>query len=89
MNIYNSGGRRGRFSVKASSSCMTGSGYTLSGVPGRFLLPENPVSSSSDVAGALDALPAGHEFSVPDVLFAKITDEQREDWQTRFAGTRE
>ncbi len=42
-----------------------------------------------DVAAALDALPAGHEFSVPDVLFAKITDEQREDWQTRFAGTRD
>ncbi|WP_170464119.1 methionine--tRNA ligase [Ruegeria arenilitoris] len=42
-----------------------------------------------DVAAALDALPAGHEFSVPDVLFAKITDDQREDWQTRFAGTRD
>ncbi len=42
-----------------------------------------------DVDAALRALPAGHEFSVPDVLFAKITDEQREDWQNRFAGTRE
>ncbi|MES0861142.1 methionine--tRNA ligase [Ruegeria sp. SCPT10] len=38
---------------------------------------------------ALNALPAGHGFAVPDVLFAKITDEQREDWQTRFAGTRD
>ncbi len=38
---------------------------------------------------ALNALPAGHAFSVPDVLFAKITDEQREDWQSRFAGTRD
>ncbi len=37
---------------------------------------------------ALNALPAGHEFTVPDVLFAKITDDQREDWQNRFAGTR-
>ncbi|WP_170750810.1 methionine--tRNA ligase [Ruegeria lacuscaerulensis] len=42
-----------------------------------------------DIAAALNALPAGHEFAVPDVLFAKITDEQREDWQTRFAGTRD
>ena len=42
-----------------------------------------------DVAAALNALPAGHAFSVPDVLFAKITDEQREDWQNRFAGTRD
>jgi methionyl-tRNA synthetase len=41
-----------------------------------------------DVEAALNALPAGHAFTVPDVLFAKITDDQREDWQTRFAGTR-
>ncbi len=41
-----------------------------------------------DVAGFLAGLPAGHGFTVPDVLFAKITDEQREDWQTRFAGVR-
>ncbi len=42
-----------------------------------------------DISAALSALPAGHEFTVPDVLFAKITDEQREDWQNQFAGTRE
>lgn len=42
-----------------------------------------------DVAAALDALPAGHAFTVPDVLFAKITDEQREEWQSRFAGQRD
>ncbi|MAC77787.1 MAG: methionine--tRNA ligase [Rhodobacteraceae bacterium] len=41
-----------------------------------------------DVAAALSTLPAGHGFTVPEVLFAKITDEQREDWQTRFAGVR-
>ena len=41
-----------------------------------------------DVETALTALPTGHAFSVPDVLFKKITDEEREDWQTRFAGTR-
>jgi methionyl-tRNA synthetase len=43
----------------------------------------------SDVAEALSQLTAGHKFTVPDVLFAKITDEQREEWQDRFAGTRD
>jgi methionyl-tRNA synthetase len=33
-------------------------------------------------------LPAGQSFTVPDVLFRKITDEEREEWQTRFAGVR-
>jgi len=41
-----------------------------------------------DAAAALSALPAGHGFTVPEVLFAKITDEQREEWQERFSGTR-
>ena len=42
-----------------------------------------------DVAAALAALPASHAFTVPEVLFAKITDEQREEWQARFAGGRD
>lgn len=42
-----------------------------------------------DVPTALAALPAGHAFSVPENLFTKITDEQREEWQARFAGTRD
>lgn len=41
-----------------------------------------------DMQTALSALPVGHGFEVPEVLFAKITDEQREDWQARFAGQR-
>ena len=41
-----------------------------------------------DITAALSALPAGHSFTVPEVLFAKITDEQREEWQARFAGVR-
>ncbi len=42
-----------------------------------------------DVAAALSALPGGHAFSVPEVLFAKITDAQREGWQARFSGKRD
>ncbi|WP_316014706.1 methionine--tRNA ligase [Roseobacter sp. HKCCA0434] len=40
----------------------------------------------SDMGAALDTLEPGHAFTVPDNLFAKITDEQREDWQERFKG---
>ena len=43
----------------------------------------------TDMATALSALPEGHEFTVPENLFAKIADDQREDWETRFAGTRD
>ena len=42
----------------------------------------------ADMTSALSALPEGHAFSVPDVLFKKITDEEREDWQSRFSGVR-
>ena len=41
-----------------------------------------------DVEAALNALPGGHAFTVPEVLFAKISDEQREEWQEQFSGTR-
>ncbi|KQB97156.1 methionyl-tRNA synthetase [Loktanella sp. 1ANDIMAR09] len=43
----------------------------------------------TDVAAALNALPAGHAFTVPENLFRKITDEEREEWAARFAGTRD
>ena len=43
----------------------------------------------ADIRSALAALPAGHAFTVPDVLFAKISDEQREEWQDRFKGVRD
>ncbi|HBT00366.1 MAG TPA: methionine--tRNA ligase [Citreicella sp.] len=42
----------------------------------------------ADLDTALQILPAGHGFTVPDVTFRKITDEEREDWQARFAGSR-
>ena len=43
----------------------------------------------ASVGDALAELPAGHAFDVPEVLFAKISDERREDWQEKFAGTRD
>ena len=42
-----------------------------------------------DVPAALAGLAPGHSFEVPEVLFAKITDEDREIWSERFAGKRE
>ncbi len=41
-----------------------------------------------DVNAALAALPEGQAFTVPENLFRKISDEERADWATRFAGTR-
>ncbi|MEM9524228.1 MAG: methionine--tRNA ligase [Pseudomonadota bacterium] len=41
-----------------------------------------------DMGTALTVLRPGHAFTVPDMLFSKITDERREEWQTRFAGMR-
>ena len=43
----------------------------------------------TDMAAALQAMPAGHAFTVPENLFRKITDEEREEWAARFAGTRD
>ncbi len=42
----------------------------------------------TDIAQALHALPAGHVFTVPENLFRKITDDERDDWSARFAGVR-
>ncbi|SFD48231.1 methionyl-tRNA synthetase [Sulfitobacter brevis] len=41
-----------------------------------------------DVPTALGTLKAGHAFEVPEVSFAKISDEDREAWAERFAGIR-
>ncbi|ASM72866.1 MULTISPECIES: methionine--tRNA ligase [Roseobacteraceae] len=49
---------------------------------------DGPAAWPSDVAEALSDLKPGHVFSVPEVLFAKITDEAREGWETRFSGGR-
>ncbi|WP_312525141.1 methionine--tRNA ligase [Paracoccus sp. (in: a-proteobacteria)] len=42
-----------------------------------------------DVAASLALLAPGHAFTTPEVLFAKISDEQREEWQERFKGIRD
>jgi len=42
----------------------------------------------AEVQAAIRTLPAGHAFTVPENLFRKITDEERADWQARFAGIR-
>ena len=42
----------------------------------------------TDMSQALRTLPAGHTFSVPENLFRKITDEERAEWQQKFAGVR-
>jgi len=57
----------------------------------RMLSAMNTLDTSwpEDVGAALNALPGGHEFTVPEVLFTKITDDQREEWQVRFAGERD
>jgi methionyl-tRNA synthetase len=41
-----------------------------------------------EIRTALETLPAGHAFTVPEVTFGKITDEERADWQVRFSGVR-
>ena len=43
----------------------------------------------ASVEDALQALPAGHAFTVPDVTFRKITDAERDSWQAQFAGSRD
>ncbi len=40
----------------------------------------------TDLEAALSTLPAGHAFTTPDVLFAKITDERRDELEAQFAG---
>ncbi|MEH6494195.1 MAG: methionine--tRNA ligase [Pseudomonas marincola] len=38
------------------------------------------------VLDELQMLPAGHEFTIPDVLFRKISDEEVAGWQEKFGG---
>ena len=40
----------------------------------------------NDPETALSALKPGHTFDVPELLFRKISDEERLEWQKRFSG---
>ncbi|MDG1863977.1 MAG: methionine--tRNA ligase [Yoonia sp.] len=42
-----------------------------------------------DITEAVSALQAGHAFTVPEITFRKITDDERADWAERFAGIRD
>ncbi|MBR9827000.1 MAG: methionine--tRNA ligase, partial [Alphaproteobacteria bacterium] len=42
-----------------------------------------------DPATLIDALPHGHEIAPPDLLFAKIEDDQVTEWSERFGGAPE
>ncbi|MDI3384734.1 methionine--tRNA ligase [Streptomyces sp. B-S-A8] len=44
---------------------------------------------TADEARALDSLPSGTPFTVPPVLFAKLTDEDLETYKERFGGSEE
>ena len=41
-----------------------------------------------DVDAGLSSLSPGHAFTVPEVLFRKIADEERAEWQAHFSGQR-
>ena len=47
---------------------------------------DDTVAWPDSVADALAAIPAKRVFSVPDNLFAKITDAEREQMAARYAG---
>ena len=47
------------------------------------------VTWPDDITEAVSALQAGHAFTVPEITFRKITDDERADWAERFAGIRD
>ncbi|MCX4235604.1 methionine--tRNA ligase [Streptomyces sp. NPDC020707] len=55
-----------------------------------FTLPADTATwATQEEARSLSALPAGTPFTVPPVLFAKITDEDLETYKERFGGAPE
>ncbi|MEW2566548.1 methionine--tRNA ligase [Streptomyces sp. NPDC047070] len=55
-----------------------------------FTLPADTATwVTQEEAKSLDSLPAGTPFTVPPVLFAKITDEDLETYKERFGGAPE
>ena len=43
----------------------------------------------TDIKECVGTLAPGHPYIVPEVMFAKITDDQTDAWQTRFSGQRD
>ncbi|MET9607651.1 methionine--tRNA ligase [Streptomyces sp. NPDC006512] len=66
--------------IPASARAMR-SAFSLDGDTATWVTPEQ--------AKALDAVPAGTPFTVPPVLFAKITEEDLESYRERFGGNPE
>ncbi|MFD3694733.1 methionine--tRNA ligase [Streptomyces sp. NPDC058646] len=66
--------------IPASARAMR-SAFTLAGDTATWVTPEQ--------AKALDSVPAGTPFTVPPVLFAKITEEDLESYRERFGGSPE
>ncbi|MET9319769.1 methionine--tRNA ligase [Streptomyces sp. NPDC003038] len=64
--------------IPASARAMR-SAFTLADDTAAWVTPEQ--------AKALDAVPAGTPFTVPPVLFAKITEEDLESYRERFGGS--
>ncbi|MBT2452575.1 methionine--tRNA ligase [Streptomyces sp. ISL-43] len=66
--------------IPASARAMR-SAFTLAEDTASWITPEQ--------AASLDAVPAGTPFTVPPVLFAKITEEDLESYRERFGGNPE
>ncbi|MEV7726077.1 methionine--tRNA ligase [Streptomyces sp. NPDC101733] len=66
--------------IPASAGAMRAA-FTLADDTATWITPEQ--------ARSLDAVPAGTPFTVPPVLFAKITEEDLESYRERFGGTPE
>lgn len=67
-----------------SAPFIPGTAQTMLGSFGGDVARDWPDGSPAD----FEALAPGAAFTVPENLFAKIDDAQREDWQGRFAGKR-
>ncbi|GAA2731081.1 methionine--tRNA ligase [Streptomyces nogalater] len=60
---------------------------TSAAMRGAFALPEDTATwVTAEEAKALSAVPAGTPFTVPPVLFAKLTDEDLAAYKERFGG---
>ena len=61
---------------------------TTAAMRAAFTLPDDTASwVTADEAKSLTTVPAGTPFTVPPVLFAKLTDEDLENYKERFGGT--